>query len=121
MTTRTADTVVFPPRWATSAAPATWSAPRKERHAPPALCEEWLPKARALLLDRVHQFVAAPASSLDIDVEVRGTAIVATLRCPGFVHRVVLKPSELNGGVREAAELERVLAAIAASNPRIAR
>jgi hypothetical protein len=73
------------------------------------------------LYERGHAFVGEQAPPRRVTASVLGTAVVATLEHPRYQHRVVLKPTELNRGIRDAQVLADVLDSLANSSDRIAK
>lgn len=91
-----------------------WAGPR------PDLRRKWLPLVTAFLKERGHEVVGQARSATRIDVRIRSSAFIARLQFADVSRQLVVKPIEFNQELRDANELRRVLARLAASSPQIA-
>ncbi len=73
-----------------------------------------------LLRHRGHEFVGEPEPVREVDVRMVGTAALATLNYPTRVHKLVVKSTVLNTGIKSPTEGKRVLQRLAASDLDIA-
>src|SRR5438477_13021660 len=73
-----------------------------------------------LLRRRGHEFLGESRPPAHVELRYSGTAILGTLDFGHARHRVVVKPTGLNAGVKSPTELVHALNVLASSHPIIA-
>jgi hypothetical protein len=106
---------VSPKLWGSNPAPE-----RMDVAVTPVVPSAFSGQIQQFLLKRGQEFVGETTTPQQVDVRSVATAIFAVLHYSGHTHRVVVKSTASNGGIRSASELARVLTALRASDEQIA-